>query len=302
MTMTKQQKPKIFEAKLNVSSLNDILSLEQLDTNLFRSLHHCENFRKTLFGGQVLAQALMSAFRTADGEMPHSLHAYFLRPGSSHSPVIYDVESVRDGRNFTARRAVARQFGRPIFNMSASFHKKEKGYEHQVPYPSHVPTPEELLATGIKPDDNDQNNEGGISPFQLLPVPTKSLQHEQGQPVEYFWIKTTETLPKDPIFHLCTLAMASDIGLLGTSLVPHGISIFDPSIVAASVDHAMWFHTADIDADDWLLYKSYSPWSGGARGFSFGSIYNRKRELIASTAQEGLIRPIDLEDEDNAKN
>ncbi|VUD47259.1 Acyl-CoA thioesterase 2 [Thalassocella blandensis] len=298
--MTNPQHNKVFEAKLNVSSLNDILSLEKLDNNLFRSLYHCENFRKTLFGGQVLAQALMAAFNTVDGIMPHSLHAYFLRPGSSHSPVIYDVESVRDGRNFTARRAVARQFGRPIFNMSASFHQTEKGYEHQAPYPEHVPTPEDLLAAGLALEDNEQDGDSssGISPFQLLPIPRSALKHEQHEPVEYFWIKTTETLPKDPIFHLCTLAMASDIGLLGTSLVPHGVSIFDPSIIAASVDHAMWFHTANIDADDWLLYKSYSPWSGGARGFSFGSIYNRNKELIASTAQEGLIRPITPEESD----
>lgn len=296
--MTYRQESTVFEAKLKVSSLNDILSLELLDNNLFRGSHHCENFRKTLFGGQVLAQALMAAYQTIDDILPNSLHAYFLRPGSSQSPVIYDVETVRDGRNFSARRAVARQFGRPIFNMSASFHKPEAGYTHHAPYPEGVPTPEELLANGAEMENTEQEREisGDISPFHLLPVPTEDSLKGQ-EPVEYFWIKTTETLPKDPIFHICALAMASDIGLLGTSLVPHGVNIFDPSIIAASVDHAMWFHTPKVNADDWLLYKSYSPWAGGARGFSLGSIYNRDKELIASTAQEGLIRPISVERE-----
>lgn len=293
--MTQDPQSTIYEAKLKVSSLNDILKLEQLDNNLFRGLHHCENFRKTLFGGQVLAQALMAAHQTIDGILPHSLHAYFLRAGSSQSPVIYDVETVRDGRSFSARRAVARQFGRPIFNMSASFQKPEQGHQHQAPYPEHVPTPEQLLASGVVLEDitEQRQNAGDITPFHLLPVPAELIAQTPREPIDYFWIKTTEKLPSDPIFHLCALAMASDIGLLGTTLTPHGISIFDPSIIAASIDHAMWFHTSEVNADDWLLYKSYSPWSGGARGLSFGSIYNREKTLIASTSQEGLIRPID---------
>ncbi len=304
--MTYRHESTVFEAKLKVSSLDDILTLEQLDNNLFRGLHHCENFRKTLFGGQVLAQALMAAYRTVDDILPNSLHAYFHRPGSSESPIIYDVETVRNGRNFSARRAVARQFGRPIFNMSASFHKPESGYEHFAPYPENVPSPETLLQERDAIEATNQHlesNENGpeidpssksISPFELLPVPTQTNDNKPVEPVEYFWIRATKPLPKDPIYNICALAMASDIGLLGTTLLPHGINIFDPSIIAASVDHAMWFHSTNFDAHDWLLYKTFSPWAGGARGFAIGSIYNRNQELIASTAQEGLVRPIDM--------
>lgn len=280
-------------------SIQQLLDLELLDNNLFRSRYHRENFRKTLFGGQVLSQALMAAYHTRDKGLPHSLHAYFLRAGSSESPVIYDVESVRDGRSLTSRRAVARQFGRPIFNMSASFHIDEPGYHHQESMPADIPSPEAILAHaarfGAKPTVPTGTREPGqsASPFEILPVEEDLfVSREKRPPDAVYWMKTSESLPDDPIYHLCALAFASDIGLLATSLLPHDVTIFDSAIFAASIDHAMWFHSADFRADDWILCKSHSPWSGGARGFANASIYTREGKLIASTAQEGLIRPI----------
>ncbi len=278
-------------------SLERILTLEQLDSNLFRSMEHCENFRKPLFGGQVLGQALMAGFQTVEGDLPNSLHAYFLRSGSSESPVIYDVEKVRDGRSFTSRRAVARQFGRPIFNLSASFHKPEQGYEHQDPFPENIPQPEEIIAARTSDDKKGYVRELGthasIAPFEILLV-TEELfsSKETHKPEGYFWIKTANRLSDNPIIHHCALAFASDLGLLATALLPHEVTMFDGEIFAASVDHAMWFHRSDFRADEWLLCRTFSPWAGKARGFALGSIFNQKGELIASTAQEGLIRPI----------
>lgn len=276
------------------SPLESILSLEQLDTNLFRSQEHCENFRKTLFGGQVLGQALMAAYQTQDDEeLPNSLHAYFLRPGSSEIPVIYDVEKVRDGRSFSSRRAVARQFGRPIFNMSTSFHKEEQGYEHQLPFPDNIPHPEEILAQKRKHSDVSSEHENSITPFHLVTVDdglfsTKVID----PPIGYFWMKSIKKLPDLPIIHYCALAFASDLGLLATALLPHEATVFTKKMVSASLDHAMWFHRRDFRADEWLLCKTFSPWAGNARGFTQASIFNLKGELVASTAQEGLIREI----------
>ncbi len=281
------------------ASIQQLLDLERLDNNLFRSRFHRENFRKTLFGGQVLSQALMAAYLTREKGMPHSLHAYFLRAGSSESPVIYDVENVRDGRSLASRRAVARQFGRPIFNLSASFHVQEPGFSHQEPIPAGVPSPEEILkqrklSSGqmnvpIGTREPDQS----ASPFDMLPIDKDLFVSRDIRPPDaLYWMKTSEPLPDDPIYHLCALAFASDIGLLATALLPHDATIFDSTIFAASIDHAMWFHWNDFRADEWILCQSHSPWAGGARGFSIANIYTREGKLIASTAQEGLIRPV----------
>lgn len=276
-------------------AIDQILNLEELDTNLFRSRYHYENFRKTLFGGQVLGQALMAAFETSQNSLPNSLHAYFLRPGTSASPVIYDVESVRDGRSFSCRRVVARQSGRPIFNMSASFHATEEGYHHQVQYPENIPLPDEILGerghflTGNKIFDADTAK----LPFHFLPVDQSIFSSEVTDPPEsYFWIKAKHKLPDSPISHYCALAFASDMGLLACALLPHNASIFDKDLVVASIDHAMWFHRRDFKVDEWLLCKTYSPWAGNARGFAQANIFNLDKQLIASTTQEGLIRRI----------
>lgn len=277
------------------TTLEDIVSLEQLDSNLFRSRHHCENFRKTLFGGQVLGQALMAAYLTQEGGLPNSLHAYFLRPGSSESPIIYDVEKVRDGRSFTSRRAVARQFGRPIFNMSASFHKPEAGYEHQLPFPDNIPHPEEILALRDKRGEAVKvfEHENSVTPFHFVTVDESLFSAKVVDPPKgYFWIKAKRKLEDEPILHHCALAFASDLGLLATALLPHPATIFDSAMIVASIDHAMWFHRRDFRADDWLLCATFSPWAGNARGFAQAHIFNLQRELVASTIQEGLVRPI----------
>lgn len=280
------------------STLEQLLVLEKLDTNLFRSRHHKENFRKTLYGGQVLSQALAATFASVDDDKrPNSLHAYFLRAGLSDTPVIYDVENVRDGKSLSSRRAVARQNGRPIFNMGASFHKLETGYQHQANGPQNVPTPEELITEKKQSDLGSHipnENDGASSSFDLLAVNDTLFSNsgKENEAESLFWMKTSKTLPEDPLYHYCALAFGSDFGLLATSLLPHEASLFDAKVFAASIDHAMWFHHSDFRADDWLLCHTSSPWAGNARGFARANIYNRKNELVASTAQEGLIRPI----------
>lgn len=280
------------------SSLEDVLQLESLDTNLFRSRHHRENFRNILFGGQVLGQALAAVQNTVDDVLPHSLHAYFLRPGRSDAPVIYDVESVRDGRSFCSRRLVARQYGQAIFHMTASFHMKEDGYEHQICAPQGIPSPEDILARDSAPVPDphisSKNAHGELSeiPFQLLPINDSLFSSKDvHEPHTSFWIKTTEKLPNNPALHCSALTFASDLGLLATTLLPHETTLFDTAISVASVDHAMWFHSGDFRADEWMLYQTHSPWAGQARGFAQGRIFTRNGKLIASTTQEGLIRP-----------
>ena len=280
------------------SSLEDVLQLENLDTNLFRSRHHRENFRNILFGGQVISQALAAVQNTVDSILPHSFHAYFLRPGRSDTPVIYDVEKVRDGRSFCSRRLVARQHGHAIFHMTASFHAKETGYEHQLNTPEGIPSPEEILARNnahvADPHISSKNTHGESHdiPFQLLPVNGNPFSSKDiHEPHTSFWIKATEKLPNNPALHFNALTFASDLGLLATALLPHNTTLFDASISAASIDHAMWFHHHDFRADEWMLYQTNSPWTGQARGFTQGRIFTREGRLIASTAQEGLIRP-----------
>lgn len=275
------------------SSISNILDIEKLDNNLFRSRSHWNNFRDTLYGGQVLGQALIATISHLDGVLPHSLHAYFLRPGSSEAPVIYDVERIRDGNSFSSCRVVARQFGRPIFHMSLSFHREEEGYSHQNTLDKEIPSPEELLEQKAKlPKDPYVSHLEKNSPLDILPVKENAfLSKNILQPENFFWIKAREVLNDDPIQHFCALTFASDMGLLATALLPHPTSIFDKQIMAASIDHAMWFHSTQFRADDWLLCHTFSPWAGGARGFTVGSIYNRTGDLVASTTQEGLVRP-----------
>ena len=280
------------------ASLSEIIELDQLDINLFRSKHHRENFRKTLFGGQVLCQALAAASATVPDRWPHSLHAYFLRPGSSDIPVIYDVEFVRDGKSISSRRVVARQFGKTILNMAVSFQIDEEGFQHAA-RPPDVATPEELLqtrkASEYQPDAaaKTRKEDEHSSPFDIIPVEEfLYTSKEPSSPDARIWLKSNESLSDDPLVHLCALTFASDLGLLATSLLPHDATIFDPDLITASIDHAMWFHAHDFRADDWLLCSTHSPWAGNARGFSSGQIFDRSGRLVISTAQEGLIRRI----------
>ena len=279
-----------------LEKLSKLLDVEELDSNLFRSRHHVENYRKVLFGGQVLGQALMAATRTVEGRLPHSLHAYFLRPGSSEMPVIYDVDPIRDGGSFTTRRVVAKQKGRAIFNMSASFQIREPGFDHQADMPAgNIPDPETLKNTqqlaeeaGLNSPQHDQRR----YMIDFRPVdPQSYFDAGVRDPHCMFWLRAEGELSDDPVEHRCALSYASDLALLGTSLQPHPISLFDPHLMPASLDHAMWFHR-DFRFDDWLLYVTDSPSASGARGFCRGQLFTRDGVLVASTAQEGLIRQI----------
>jgi len=278
-----------------VSALMAILDLEPLEINLFRGRSPQVGWQR-VFGGQVIGQALVAACRTVEGRRPHSLHAYFLLPGDPAVPIIYEVDRLRDGRSFTTRRVSAIQHGHPIFAMSVSFHLEEEGLSHAIPMPN-VPRPEDLpsqseIRNRILPAMPDlvRGYFERERPIELHPVEyDRYISHEPRQPVFNLWMRTTAPLADDPVLHQCVLAYASDLTLLDTSLVAHGRTLFERSFQGASLDHAMWFH-APFRADDWLLYSQDSPFSGGARGFSRGSIFSRDGRLVASVAQEGLIR------------
>ncbi|WP_066964286.1 acyl-CoA thioesterase II [Microbulbifer sp. Q7] len=279
-----------------LEKLSKLLDVEQLDTNLFRSQAHVENYRKVLFGGQVLGQALMAAARTVEDRLPHSLHAYFLRPGSSEKPVIYDVDPIRDGGSFTTRRVVAKQNGKAIFNMSASFQIDEPGFNHQADMPTEgVIQPEDLkntqqLAEEAGMEGAAQNQRRYMVDFRPVD-PMSYFDNAVREPRCMFWFKVDGKLSDSPIEHRSALCYASDMALLGTALQPHPISLFDPHLMPASLDHAMWFHRR-FRADDWLLYVTDSPSASGARGYCRGQIFSRDGRLVASTTQEGLIRQI----------
>jgi acyl-CoA thioesterase II len=279
-----------------VDRLLKILDLERLEVNLFRGQSPQDGWQR-VFGGQVIGQALVAACRTVEGRQPHSLHAYFVLPGDPKAPIIYEVERIRDGKSFSTRRVRAIQHGAAIFSLSASFQIEETGFEHQfqmpdVPAQDALPSDSEiarLLEAGAPAAVKDYF--ARERPIELRPV---ELERYRGarQPEGRFhvWIKTTGPLPDDPIIHRCVLAYASDMTLLDAALVPHGRTLFDATIQGASLDHAMWFHRP-FRADQWLLYAQDSPSAQGARGFSRGSIYTADGVLVASVAQEGLIRP-----------
>ncbi len=278
-----------------IDILLSILDLEPLEHNLFRGRSPEIGWQR-IFGGQVIGQALVAAARTVEGRIAHSLHAYFMRPGDPKVPVLYEVERLRDGHSFTTRRVTAIQHGRAIFSMEVSFHAEESGLEHQIAMPD-VPSPEDL------PSESDISSlylEGAPEsvrrywererPIELRPVDLRHfLGREALDPVQQVWIRATGKLPDDPEIHRCVLAYASDMTLLDTALFPHGRMVFDPDLQAASLDHAMWFHRP-FRADDWLLYAEDSPSASGGRGFNRGSLFSRDGKLVASVAQEGLIR------------
>ena len=248
-----------------------------------------------VFGGQVLGQALAAASRTVDPErIVHSLHGYFLRAGDTAVPIVYRPEPTRDGGSFSSRRVVASQNGKPIFYMSASFQRPEPGLDHQDPMPDDVVPPDEAprLATVLEARSGrsaaDWDKEWAALDVRLAGVTGRQ-----------FWIRAAGKLPDDPALHACVLAYASDLTLLGASLLPHGIVIGDRRIQPASLDHALWFHR-EFRADEWLLYDQASPSASGARGFATGRLYTVDGRLIASVAQEGLIRPVGLNLDENA--
>jgi acyl-CoA thioesterase II len=274
----------------------DLLTLEQIEENIFRGLSPKARTQR-VFGGQVLGQALAAAIRTVEHtRLCHSFHAYFLRPGDPRVPILYEVDRARDGRSFTARRVVAIQHGVQIFNLAASFQSPESGFDHQFEMPA-VPPPEALedAATVLarRAHEFPEHLRDWIlrpSPFDARPVILDGPGDRPPRPpFDHIWFRAAGLVPDDVRCRQMLLAYVSDMTLLDTSLLPHGKSFFS-AVQMASIDHAMWFHR-DADLTDWLLYAQDSPSASGARGFTRGLIFTRQGKLIASVAQEGLIRP-----------
>lgn len=277
-------------------TLTSILDLEKLEGNRFQGRSPRIGWPR-VFGGQVLGQALYAACLTVEGRQPHSLHAYFLRPGDPETPIVYEVENLRDGRSFSTRRVLARQHDQAIFAMSASFQVEEPGYDHQMPMPD-VPMPEELPDRDAMRDHILPHMPAPVRayyererPIEIRPVELERYASSEKMPPRFnVWIRAMEPLPDEPAIHQSVLAYASDLMLLDSSLIAHGTTVFDRKIQGASLDHALWFHRP-FRADEWLLYAQDSPSTSNARGFSRGMVFDRQGRLVASVAQEGLIRP-----------
>ena len=274
------------------------LDIERLEVDLFRGSGQGGETTKRIFGGHVIAQALMAAYRTVEDRLCHSLHAYFLRPGDPEVPVIYQVDRARDGGSFTTRRVVAVQHGRQIFNMSASFHVAEEGWDWQHPMPQVDPPEDWPTRDALRETEADRLPEDLRSDFlRRRPIeireiaPRDVLTPEKVSDVNHLWFRMEAAQGQDARMQHCLLAYASDMNLLGSSLRPHGLTWFQGRAMTASLDHAMWFH-GPIRFSDWHLYALDAPWTGGARGFNRGMIYSADGRLVASTAQEGLMRPV----------
>ncbi len=284
-----------------IGELIDLLSLERLEENLFRGQSRDIGTRY-VFGGQVLGQALSAAQRTVDPDRAvHSLHAYFLRAGDIDAPIVYDVDRSRDGKSFSVRRVVAIQHGAPIFNFSASFQIHESGVEHQlckpeVPNPEDLAPPEPLAPSALaRIPVKLQRWLGMKGPFEFRHVyPRDEINPPKRPPYQHVWFRLMDRAPDDVNLHRALLAYASDFHLIGTTTFPHGISYLQPNVQMASLDHTMWFHRP-FRIDEWLLYSCDSPSAQGGRGLARGQIFTRDGILIASTAQEGLIRLLPIE-------
>jgi len=289
----------------HASVLADLIAvhdLERLEVNLFRGPSRDLGGR-SVFGGQVIGQAMVAASRTVENRAPHSLHAYFLLPGDMAAPIVYEVDRIRDGGSFSARRVQAIQHGRPILSMIASFQAEETSYEHQAAMPE-VPPPEALKPTHELVADWIAAAGDAVHPriraslarhpaVEFRPVyPWNPLKPEVTQPRQAIWFRIGHALPDDPMLHRCLLAYASDFNLIGTALRPHGRSWYSPDLLVASIDHALWFHRP-ARMDEWLLYCMDSPTAQSARGFARGQIYTQAGVLVASVAQEGLMRRVE---------
>ncbi len=284
-----------------INDLLGLLDLEPIEFNIYRGTNRDIGSGR-VFGGQVLAQALVAAQRTVEeARTAHSLHGYFILPGDLNVPIVYFVDRLRDGKSFTTRRVTAIQHGRAIFNMSVSFHIQEPGFEHQLPMPD-VPPPESL------PSELELIRAGAHkAPEELRKVLTQDrpidfrlvedidpFDPKKQPPVRHMWIRAIGRMPDDPLSHQAVLAYASDYGLLGTALQPHGKSYRRADIQVASLDHSLWLHRP-CRLDEWLLCVMDSPMTAGARGFARGTIFTRDGQLVASVAQEGLTRPRDVD-------
>lgn len=279
-----------------VEQLLETLDLERIDLDLFRGQNE-KGRPGRLFGGQVAAQALVAAIRTVDDRRAHSLHGYFLRPGDPDVPVVYSVDRIRDGRSFTTRRVVAVQRGQAIFNMSVSFHMEEESYEHQfempeAPDPETVPTLQEYVERNWDKIPNDARVWGPRPrPIDIRHVdPPTYLGGEPRQGTNLVWFRVDRKLDDDPSLHQAVLTYVSDMSLLDNIVKPHGREGQRGPVMMASLDHALWFHRP-VRVDGWLLYVQDSPAAAGARGFARGTIFTQGGQLVASVAQEGLLRP-----------
>jgi acyl-CoA thioesterase II len=277
-----------------MDELIDVLSLEPIEVNLFRGRSPREE-RQRIFGGQVVAQALAAAYKTVEGRICHSLQSYFIRPGDPSVPVLYQIERSRDGRSFTTRRVIAIQKGEQIFNMACSFHVEEDGYDHQdampsAPRPEDTPTENERMARLFKDDPEELKHWVRDRPIEMRPVdPVNVLRPKPAPPQQLVWLRATGDVGDDIALNQALLAYASDFSLLGTAMRPHGVSWLS-DVQTASLDHILWFHRP-TNFSRWHLYVQDSPSASGARGFNRGAIYREDGVLVASAAQEGLMRP-----------
>jgi acyl-CoA thioesterase-2 len=281
-----------------VSELLDLLDIEQLELNLFRGVGIGGETSVRIYGGLVISQALAAAYRTVEGRLCHSLHAYFIRPGDPSIPVIYEVDRARDGGSFTTRRVIAIQHGRQIFNMAASFQIDEPSWPHQhgmpdVPGPEGIETRAEIRAREAKKlSEAERAHFLRARPIEIREIaPQDQFEPKPMSDVNHMWMRAAGALDASPAMHHCLLAYASDMNLLGSSLRPHGVTWVTGGVMTASLDHAMWFH-APIRFDQWHLYTMDCPFTGGARGFNRGSVFAQDGTLVASVAQEGLVRPV----------
>ncbi|SFL41230.1 (3S)-malyl-CoA thioesterase [Bradyrhizobium sp. NFR13] len=276
--------------------LIDILDLETIEVNMFRGRSPKTRWQR-VFGGQVIGQAMVASCRTVEDRMPHSLHCYFILPGDPQIPIVYEVERLRDGKSYSTRRVTAIQHGHAIFSMMVSFHAEEEdSFNHQDPMPD-VPPPDKLTAEELskhpiieKMPDFIRRYYESDRPIELRPV---EFQRYAGEKIPEgrinFWIRTAAKLPDDPALHMCALAYASDFSLLDSIMARYGRTLFDGQAMAASLDHAMWFHRP-FRADEWLLYSQDSPSAQNGRGLARGLIFKPDGTLVATVAQEGSVR------------
>jgi acyl-CoA thioesterase II len=278
-----------------LADLLQLLELERIEDNIFRGESR-DIGGERVFGGQVLGQALTAASYTAGLRQVHSLHAYFLLPGDVNAPIVYEVDIARDGKSFSTRRVVAIQHGRPILNMAASFQSPEQGLEHAAPMPE-VPGPDGLADVRVvapeilaKVPDKMRRFLTGERAFELRPVePVHLVSPPKQEPRRHVWLKTVDRIPDSADLHRNLLAYVSDFHLVATATLPHGVHFAEGNVQLATLDHAMWFHQP-FRVDDWLLYSMESPSASGGRGFALGRLFSRDGRLVASTAQEGVIR------------
>ena len=279
-----------------LDELVELLDLEPIEVNIFRGVSPSDD-RQRVFGGQVAGQALVAAARTVGADRSvHSLHAYFLRPGDPTVPILYEVDRIRDGRSFTTRRVVAVQHGKAIFNLQASFHTVEDGLDHQIDMPEvppaeSLPTFAERYAPYAEQMGDWMRRPQPIDTRHVHPTRFDASGSEVEEPRfgQTVWLRADGMLPDDPVLHACIVTYASDMTLLDTTVLPHGLSWHEGKLMMASLDHAMWFHRT-FRADDWLLYDLDTPSASHARGLARGSIFTSDGKLAVSVVQEGLIR------------